>query len=44
MAVKNNSNRKSVVKKTSQGGSNPKTASMNKTQKRNIKVYRGQGR
>ena len=44
MAAKSNSNRKSVVKKTSQGGSNPKTASMSKTQKRNIKVYRGQGR
>jgi len=36
--------RKRVSKKTSQGGSSPKTAGFNKNQKRNIKVYRGQGR
>jgi hypothetical protein len=33
-----------VFKKTSQGGGSPKTSSMNKTQKRNYKKYRGQGR
>ena len=38
------SDRKRISKKTSQGGTSPKTASFNKTQKRNIKVYRGQGR
>lgn len=35
--------KKTVVKRTSQGGSRPKTASMNKTEKRSFKVYRGQG-
>lgn len=35
--------RKSVNKKTSQGGSSPKTSSMNKTQKKSFKKYRGQG-
>jgi hypothetical protein len=34
----------SVVKKTSQGGRNPKTAGMNKDTRRNHKPYRGQGR
>jgi hypothetical protein len=33
-----------VFKHTSQGGGKPKTSSMNKTQKRNHKKYRGQGR
>ena len=33
-----------VFKHTSQGGGNPKTSAMNKTQKRNFKRYRGQGR
>lgn len=37
------SDRKKVVKRTCQGGSQPKTASMNKTQKRSFKAYRGQG-
>ena len=36
--------RKKVVKRTSQGGTQPKTASMNKTAKRGFKAYRGQGR
>ena len=35
---------KAVVKKTSQGGRNPKTSSMNKVQKATHKQYRGQGR
>jgi len=35
--------RKKVVKRTSQGGSSPKTSSMNKTQKRSYKRDRGQG-
>lgn len=33
-----------VHKHTSQGGGHPKTSSMNKTQKRSYKKYRGQGR
>ena len=41
--AKNASDRKSVVKRTCQGG-RAKTASMNKTQKRSYKAYRGQGR
>lgn len=36
--------RKSVVKRTSQGGTSPKTSSMNKTEKRSFKRYRGQGK
>lgn len=36
--------RKRVVKRTCQGGSQPKTANMNKTQKRAFKAYRGQGK
>jgi hypothetical protein len=34
----------SVVKRTSQGGRKAKTSSMNKTEKRIFKKYRGQGR
>jgi hypothetical protein len=34
----------SVAKRTSQGGSKPKTSSMTKTEKRTHKAYRGQGR
>ena len=33
-----------VHKRTSQGGKRPKTASMNKSKKRNYKKYQGQGR
>lgn len=33
-----------VVKRTSQGGSQPKTSSMSKTQKKTFKKYRGQGK
>jgi hypothetical protein len=33
-----------VVKRTSQGGSRPKTSTMSKTQKRTFKRYRGQGK
>jgi hypothetical protein len=33
-----------VVKRTSQGGSRPKTSAMTKTEKRSHKAYRGQGR
>lgn len=33
-----------VVKKTNQGGRRPKTSSMNKSQRRNFKRNRGQGR
>jgi hypothetical protein len=35
--------KKTVVKRTAQGGSRPKTASMNKHQKRGFKADRGQG-
>jgi hypothetical protein len=35
--------KKTVVKRTLQGGNSPKTASMNKHQKRSFKPYRGQG-
>jgi hypothetical protein len=38
------SDRKSVVKRTSQGGNRPRTSGMNKAQKRSYKSYRGQGR
>jgi len=37
------SDRKKVVKRTCQGGSQPKTSSMNKTKKRAFKANRGQG-
>ena len=33
-----------IKKHTSQGGNRPKMASMNKSQKRNFKKYRGQGK
>jgi hypothetical protein len=36
--------RKKVVKRTCQGGSKPKTSSMNKTTKSGFKAYRGQGK
>lgn len=39
-----NSKHTRVVKRTSQGGSRPKTSSMTKTQKTTYKKYRGQGR
>jgi hypothetical protein len=34
----------SIKKHTKQGGSRPKSASMNKSEKRNFKKYRGQGK
>ena len=42
--AKANESRTKVVKKTSQGGSSPKTSSMSKTQKNSYKRYRGQGK
>lgn len=36
--------RLSAYKRTNQGGVNPKTSSMNKSQRKNYKVYRGQGK
>lgn len=39
-----NSKKNTVIKRTSQGGPNPKTSAMNKTRKRNFKKYRGQGK
>lgn len=38
-----NSNRKKLVKRTSQGGQKPKTSSMNKHRRRSYKQSRGQG-
>lgn len=38
------SEHKKVIKRTRQGGLQPKTAGMNKSQKLNFKAYRGQGR
>lgn len=38
-----NPNRKTLVKRTSQGGSRPKTSSMNKHRRRSYKPSRGQG-
>ena len=43
-SVKGKGEHKSVIKRTKQGGSKPKTATMSKTQKRAHKLYRGQGR
>jgi hypothetical protein len=37
------SKRQTVIKRTSQGGVNPKTSAMNKDKKRGYKKYRGQG-
>lgn len=42
--AKTTEQRSTVFKKTRQGGSRPKTSSMNKTQKNTYKKYRGQGR
>ena len=39
-----NSKQTTIIKRTSQGGSNPKTSAMNKSHKRNYKKYRGQGK
>ena len=36
--------RKKIKKATCQGGSKPKTSSMNKSQRKSFKYYRGQGR
>jgi hypothetical protein len=39
-----NTKRQTVIKRTSQGGANPKTSAMNKDRKRSFKKYRGQGK
>jgi len=39
-----NGKRQTVIKRTSQGGSSPKTSAMNKDRKRSFKKYRGQGK
>lgn len=44
MAQTANSKRQTVIKRTSQGGVNPKTSAMNKSQKHSYKKYRGQGK
>lgn len=33
-----------VIKRTSQGGANPKTSAMNKDRRKSYKKYRGQGK
>lgn len=43
MSMTKNNKRTTVLKRTSQGGKNPKTSAMNKTQKNKHKKYRGQG-
>jgi len=43
MAKTGNSNKKSLFKRTSQGGKKIKTSSMNKHQRRGYKPSRGQG-
>ena len=43
MAKTGNSNKKSLFKRTSQGGSKPKTSSMNKHRRRGYKLSKGQG-
>lgn len=44
MAKVDNRNKKVITKRTNQGGSSPKTSSMNKHQRQNYKKYRGQGK
>lgn len=41
--ISSNTKRTTVIKRTSQGGVNPKTSAMNKDKKRSFKRYRGQG-
>ena len=41
---KDSQDRKTLSKRTSQGGSKPKTSSMSKSEKRGFKSYRGQGK
>jgi len=42
--MSSNTKKTTVIKRTSQGGANPKTSAMNKSQKRSFKKYRGQGK
>lgn len=45
MAISTNkSTHAKTFKRTSQGGGNPKTSSMNKSERKSYKKYRGQGR
>lgn len=44
MAQQANTKRQTVIKRTSQGGVNPKTSAMNKDRKRSYKKYKGQGK
>jgi hypothetical protein len=44
MAQVSNKKSNTVFKRTSQGGSRPKTSAMNKSQKSGFKRYRGQGK
>lgn len=40
----NKSTHETTFKRTSQGGGKPKTSSMNKSERKSYKKYRGQGR
>ena len=42
--MSSNTKQTTVIKRTSQGGMNPKTSAMNKDRKRSFKKYRGQGK
>jgi hypothetical protein len=44
MALGRNTKGHSVSKRTCQGGSRPKTSTMNKTRRNGFKKYRGQGK
>jgi hypothetical protein len=44
MAQVGNKKANTVFKRTSQGGSRPKTSAMNKSKKHGFKHYRGQGK
>jgi hypothetical protein len=44
MAQQANQKRQTVIKRTSQGGANPKTSAMNKNKKNSYKKYKGQGK
>lgn len=44
MSSKRSDKKVTIPKRTSQGGSQPKTSAMNKHKRRNFKFYRGQGK
>jgi len=44
MASESDRRKQTIEKRTRQGGSKPKTSSMNKSQRHGYKKYRGQGK